>query len=123
MAKKIYVVDNDIKQATQVFDEKVAFYAEKESLARIRIQENLNQNRLKSHRAIGQYQFETEVLKIQTKRHAKQADRLCTHRVKRLEFHEKLAKIPLQWDTKKTINRRKKQAKHAWAIKQNKLIH
>lgn len=123
MAKKIYVVDNDIKQATLVFDEKVAFYAEKESLARTRIQENLNQNRLKSHRAIGQYQFETEVLKIQTKRHAKQADRLFTNRLKRLEFHEKLAKLPLKWDTKKTINRRKKQAKHAWAIKQNKLIH
>lgn len=123
LSKKVFAVDADIKQATLVFDEKIAFYAEKDALARTRIQENLNQNRLKSHRAIGQYQFDIEVMKLQMTRHAKRADVVCSRKIKHLMIKEHLMKFPLRSDTSKTIKRRKRQAKHTWAIKQNKLIH
>lgn len=123
LSKKVYAVDADIKQATQVFDEKIAFYAEKDALARTRIQENLNQSRLKSHRAIGQYQFDIEVMKLQMTRHAKRADVVCNRKIKYLMLKEHLLKYPLRRETSKVIQRRKRQAKHAWAIKQNKLIH
>ncbi len=122
MSKKVFAVDQDIKQATQVFDEKIAFYGDKDTLARTRIQENLNHNRLKSHRAINQYTFELEILQIQVKRHAKRLDKLTIRRINTLNYKERLALIPLKFETRRIINGRKRTAKHTWSMKQSKLI-
>ena len=120
--KKIFAVENDIKQATQVFDEKVAFYGEKDTVARTRIQENLNQNRLNSHRAITQYEFDVEMMKLQMIRHAKRAEKIAARKIQYLLIRERFAKIPLRNHAAKTIKRRKNLAKRAWALKQSRLI-
>ena len=123
MAKKVFAVDFDIKQATQVFDEKIGFYADKDATARTRIHENLNTSRLKSQRAIGQYRFESEVLKLQIKRHAKRLDHISKRKIAWLLRREQLALVPLKWETRKTIKRRQNQTKRAWRIKQNRIYN
>ncbi len=122
ISKKMFVIDNDIKQATLVFDEKVAFYGEKDGVARTRIHENLNQSRLKSNKAMTQFAFDIEIMKLQMERHARHADRIASRKIKHLMLRERLAKMPLHREAGKTIKRRKHLAKRAWAVKQNKLI-
>lgn len=121
LSKKVFAIESDIKQATLVFDEKIGFYGEKDASARTRIQDSLSQNRLKSLRAIHQYQQEIEHLKVHMAQQAKQADSIYTRKLKRLGWVEQLAQYVLRYETSKIIRRRKHQAKRSWTIKQNRL--
>lgn len=121
ISKKVLSVDNEIKQATQAFDEKIAFYGEKDIAARSRISDNLSQNRFKSHKAIGQYQIEIQMIKLQTDRQAKRTEIAFNKKLNHLNTIEKLAQYRLRFEAARAIRQRKKQAKKSWLHRNNQL--
>ncbi|MCU0105047.1 hypothetical protein N7603_05195 [Acholeplasma vituli] len=121
LSRKISSIDSEIKQATLVFDEKIAFYGEKDKAARTRISDNLNQSRSKSNRKIVQFQLEIEMLKLQMKRQAKRAEVLYTKKMNRLSLRERLAQYPIRFETSKTIRQRKTLAKRTWLHRNNQM--